>query len=171
MCCCAKPNRNGQPGYSWDGKSIGVSRIDPPDPVPNSTILYDEPGRCKPMLNGKPYRIDHHSHHYQVIKDDIGRIHAFVKHGGGMVEFGNTYNMEKLAALMAPMDSDARFIMLMSLESWARHAAEEAERKERGRWQRAAAQKRIKTRKMRDGVKVWIIEEPQLAGSITIKEK
>lgn len=24
MCCCAKPNVNGEPGYSWDGKSVST---------------------------------------------------------------------------------------------------------------------------------------------------
>jgi len=24
MCCCAKPNVNGEPGYSWDGKNVST---------------------------------------------------------------------------------------------------------------------------------------------------
>ena len=67
MCCCAKPNVNGEPGYSWDGKSISTRPVDPPMLEDGDVLLFDEPGRCGGM--------DSHCHHYRLVKSH-GSLYA-----------------------------------------------------------------------------------------------
>ena len=157
MCCCQKPNQNGKPGYSWDGKNIGTRNISAPSIPDGATLVYDEPGRCSPMLDGNPYKVDHHCHHYRIYKGDYGHV-AVVEHGMGRVEFMESYDVDRLVPLMRSMDSDARFIVLMTFEHTWNSSAHDATTRENAKWRIAAAEKRIKTRKVRgtDRVEVWI---------------
>jgi hypothetical protein len=164
MCCCGKPTRNDEPGYRWQPNDIPVMRgvSAPPAPSAGWEIIHDEPGRCSPTVGGKVYRVDHHSHHYRVFRDEFGSVRAFVRHGGGVVEIGNSYDLGKLSMVLALLaDSDARFVALMAVEGLTEKAADKARDDERRRWQNAAAEKRIKTRKRRGRnlVDVWIEEQ------------
>ena len=162
MCMCEKPNVNGEQGYSWDGKQVGVRKPAPPQLTEDDKVLFDEPGRCGGDDLNEPGRrgaIDSHCHHYMVVKN----IHHYL-----LVSNGSGDHRIRLASgritvkVLEQLDSDARYWMLNSIN----HAASEAERKGASeadqRWRQAAAEKRIKTRKRRnqESVKVWI--EPEL---------
>lgn len=166
MCCCGKRTVNGEPGYKWNQPSgpESVYPISAPELPERSALVYDEPGRCCPVVNGKPYKVDHHSHHYRLVKNDIGQLRAFVRHGGGVEEFGDSYDWTRLALLMEPMDSDARFVFFMGIESTATHAARAARESEAHKWRAAAADKRIRTRRYpkRGHTKVWIEDGPRI---------
>jgi hypothetical protein len=54
------------------------------------------------------------------------------------------------------MESDDRFWLLWTIMDVKHDAATKAREDCESKWRTAAAQKRIKTRKVRDGVKVWI---------------
>src|ERR1035437_10739478 len=73
MCCCAKPNINGEPGYSGDGQTINTRQVDPPALSDGDVLLFDEPGRCGGM--------DSHCHHYRLVKGCGTEL--LVRHGGG----------------------------------------------------------------------------------------
>ena len=161
---CEKPNRNGQPGYAWNTPETGVHPINAPETPERCEIVYDEPGRCCPTLNGKPYHIDHHSRHYRLFKDDIGQFRAVVRHGGGTVEFGNDYDWGRIAKIMEPMDSDTRFILFMSIESLCKHAERDAVSQEAHRWRAAIADGRARKRRYpkRGTTRVWIEDGPRV---------
>lgn len=161
MCCCQRPNKNGQPGYSWDGKSSGICSVLPPDLKPGETLIYDEPGRCGPQVNGKG-ETDYHLHHFRVVQSGKhGPYRLAVEHGAGYESFDIGYNFTRIVEILAPMDSDSRYLMLHGLFSAWRNGASVARLTEHETWTKAAADKRIKTRKMpgRNEVKVWI--EPE----------
>jgi hypothetical protein len=152
MCFCGKPNVNGTPGYRWQHDAAPSTRpIDPPTVTADETILYDEPGRCGGF--------DSHSHHYRVIRSDFGRLELLVRHGGGDERIRLTLRgTEALDAL----DSTARYWILNAIYHAHRDAASNARIVEADRWTRAAAEKRIKTRKQpaRGTVKVWVEDAP-----------
>src|ERR1043166_5298780 len=74
MCMCGKPTINGQEGYSWDGKTVGIRQPDPP-PLDGDELLYDEPGRCVAGL-------DSHCHHLRLTKNGPC-FYLLVRHGAG----------------------------------------------------------------------------------------
>ena len=162
MCCCTKPNQNGQPGYSWDGKNIGTRNISAPSVPDGATLVYDEPGRCSPMLDGKPYKLDHHCHHYRIYKGDYGHV-AVVELGMGRVEFMESYDVDRLVPLMRSMDSDARFIMLMTLEHTWNEAESKGRASESHKYRSAFADGRLKKRRLpkRGTTKIWIEDGPR----------
>ena len=149
MCCCEKPNINGEPGYKWNNPSgvAGVYPANPPTLPEGDVLLADEPGRC-----GRG--TDSHSHHYQLTKSH-GSLLLLVKHGGG--EEGVRLSMSIADTLLA-LDSTARYWLLNAIY----HAHSNGKRQGRdstaATWRQAAADKRIKTRKYRgtSSVKVWI---------------
>jgi hypothetical protein len=152
MCCCAKPNVNGEPGYSWDGENIGVREPSAPELQEGDTLLFDEPGRCGGL--------DSHCHHYRLVKDG-SRTSLLVRHGGGeervRVCLPRGFSLEGT-------DSNTRYWLLNAIY----HAHAEGKRagldSESSRWRTAFADGRLKKRKMpgRDAVKVWI-EPAQLS--------
>jgi len=160
---CKKPNKNGELGYSWDGKGSGTRSVAEPElPSDKLEIVYDEPGRCQPTAGGEVYRIDHHCHHYQLVRDESACYRAFVRHGGGTEEIGNYYQWGQVAKIMKSMDSDTRFVLFMSIAGLCDGVKRNAKAAESEKWLKAAAEKRIKTRKMpglNGRVKVWI--EPE----------
>lgn len=146
MCMCGKPTMNGEPGYSWDGKSVGVRPVDPPALGERDVLLYDEPGRCGGL--------DSHCHHYRVVQN-VG-LALLVKNGSGE-ERMRLSNGKAVAAALAALDSNGRYWILNAIY----HAAGDAEQagidKAYSFWRKAAAEKRIKTRKRGGSVRVEIV--------------
>ncbi len=152
MCMCGKPTINGEAGYSWDGKSYGRRPPAPPTLSDDDTLLYDEPGRCG--------GIDAHSHHFCLVKGKYGPA-ILVQHGGGQERIGLGVTAKLFIPTLATLDSNARYWFMHTLYSQHREASDQARQIERAMWRQAAAEKRIKTRKVRMGanfnnVKVWI---------------
>lgn len=150
MCCCGKPNVNGSPGaYSWDGKSYSTRQPQPPTLREGDELLFDEPGRCGGL--------DCHSHHFRLVKC-YGSYDVLVRHSGGDERFSIGVVGRLLVPSLAAMDSNGRYWLMHSLystrEDMQRHTGE----KVAAHWRKAAAEKRIKTRKLRGKgqVKVWI---------------
>lgn len=151
MCCCGKPTINGEPGYSWDGKSFSVRKPDPPELADGDSLLFDEPGRCGGM--------DSHCHHFRVVAAQFGRFALLVRHGGGneRIDLPGYHPAVKMLPSLAELDTNARYWLLHLLYSVQRQAASEADRRTAMVWRKAAAEKRIKTRKKRGGVEVSIV--------------
>ena len=149
MCCCATPNVNGTPGYSWDGKNVITRQVAPPALKERDVLLFDEPGRCGGM--------DSHSHHYRVVKDGPWTS-LLVRHGGGdermHLSLPRGFSLDSLG--------DSRYWILNAIH----HAAKDAERNGRdrtvGEYTQAFIDGRLKKRKSKFSVKVWI--EPKEAG-------
>lgn len=148
MCMCEKPTINGDPGYSWDGKSFFVRTPDPPELADDEELLYDEPGRCG--------GIDSHCHHFRLVKKH-GRFNLLVRNGGGDRRISLGSRQPGMQAL-SKLDSNDRYWLLQMLYHSIQDSARSATESESAKWRRAAAEKRIKTRKVRgkDSVKVWI---------------
>jgi hypothetical protein len=134
-------------GYRWQPTDEPQIRpVNPPDLKPTETLLYDEPGRCGGL--------DSHSHHYRVVSE-YGSLTLVVRHGGGDERI--SLYKPTLNALAA-LDSNARYWMLHAIDSAHGKGRREGQETETMRWRKAAAEKRIKTRKMPKSqtVKVWI---------------
>lgn len=146
MCCCGKPVINGQLGYRWQpSDNIGVFPINAPEIGERDELLYDEPGRCG--------RLDSHCHHYRVVKN-CG-LALLVKHGGGTERVRLTRGVE---SSLAALGSDDRYWILSAIYHAHADANLAARDRANAEWRKAAAEKRIRTRKnSRAGtVKVWI---------------
>lgn len=147
MCMCGKPTINGEPGYSWDGKSVSVRHVMPPELRNGDQLLYDEPGRCGGL--------DSHSHHFRVVKRSYSHA-LLVRHGGGEEAIDLSVAFKLALDGLAVLDSNSRYWLFLSIHSAQRIAETRAQDKCNATWRKAAAEKRVKTRKMRAGVKVWI---------------
>jgi len=114
-----------------------------------ATIIFDEPGR---VLDNVCYR----SHYFRVFKEAHGLFyHLTVQHGAGTESWRLGYNKRVLAGL-AQLDSDTRYLMLHTIMDSHQESETRTKEKVSAFWRQAAAEKRIKTRKVKDGVKVWI---------------
>lgn len=155
MCCCGKPVVNGEPGYSWDGKSFSTRPVCAPELPEGAELLFDEPGRCGGL--------DCHSHHYRVTKKN-GGYSLLVRHGGGE-EAIRISNGKAVAQILQSLDSTQRYWILSAMFFAHSDGEQTAQEAEQSKWRHAAAQGRIKTRKMRgrDAVKVWIEPKLQIA--------
>jgi hypothetical protein len=124
-------------------------------------LLFDECGRCSPQINGRG-SIDYHAFHFRFVESRYGEYFLLVRHGCGDERIGMGYVSTRLAELLAPMDSDARYLMLHALYDTHRDATRQAQEKEAHRWSEATVEGRVKTRKVRgqNKVKIWI--EPKV---------
>ena len=152
MCCCDKPTINGQPGYKWQPNNPpSIRAVDPPLLDSDDSLIYDEPGRCGGL--------DAHCHHYCVVKC-FGSYYLYARHGGGdvRIRLSLTPTMENT---LASLDTTARYWLLHAIYHAHEAGSETAREKTEQRWRKAAAEKRIKTRKQpgQAVVKVWI--EPE----------
>lgn len=142
MCCCGTPTINGQPGYRWQpGDTPTIRHAWPPTIPEGYTVLFDEPGRC----GGQ----DSHSFHYTVAGPGLSRSRLYVKHGGGQEEIPLSHPAAVVAAL-GQLDSTGRYWLLNALY----HAQSDARRAGReemaAHWRTAAAEGRVKVRKVRN---------------------
>ncbi len=163
MCCCAKPNKNGEPGYSWDGKQTGVRPTNGPDVLGGDTVLWDEPGRCRPQIGGNG-GIDFHSYHFRIVGHRHGSCALMVRHGAGdeTIALSRSDRVPDLLALLP--DSDARFLFLHALYSAHSEAESAARASESHRWRSAIADGRARKRRYpkRGTTRVWIEDGPRI---------
>jgi len=150
MCMCSKPNVNGQYGYQWNSQdAVGVFPVNPPEVERGDEILIDEPGRCG-------HGIDSHCLHVRVVKNS-SRYYMLTNTRSGT----NRLSLNGLVCvpLLASMDSDSRYWMLQMIHYTTQREAMRAEQEERRFWRQAAAENRIKTRKVRNEnrVNVWVL--------------
>lgn len=155
MCCCDKPNVNGTPGYSWDGRTVGVYPVRPPTLAPHDSLVLDEPGRCG--------GIDSHSHHYRLVRD--GGLALLVAHGGGEERITHVSIYEPSLRAFLALESSARYFILNAIYHAYRDGLSKGEDSTGQRYRKAFIEGRLRKRKMpgRDAVKVWI-EPAVLAG-------
>ena len=150
MCCCGKPTINGEIGYRWNdpNASSSVYPVNAPDLKEYDKLLHDEPGRCGGL--------DSHSFHYRLV-DRYGSLYLLVRHGGGDEGF-RLSSTPTLLSTFAEMDSTARYWVCSALYHAHADAKRESREAEAARWRTAAAEKRIRTRKVRgeNSIKVWI---------------
>jgi hypothetical protein len=159
MCDCQKPTRNDEPGFSYGAKDREPALID------GDTLLYDEPGRCAPSVNGEKGKTDYHSHHYRIVRDVCGGTALLVRHGMGdeRLDLGGAYT--KAAQLFDALPtSDARFLLASMLFSVRDEAANEARKSEANKWRAAIADGRARKRRYprRGTTRVWIEEGPRV---------
>ena len=151
MCMHEKPVRNDEPGgYGIEGRAPSLKDGD--------KLLFDECGRCSPQINGKG-STDYHTYHFRLVKREFGPLCLLVRHGGGEERHEVGYSFTRLKELIEFLpNSDARYLMFQSLYSNIRDAASVAQQKEHSLWVKAAAEKRIKTRRLpsQGRIKVWI---------------
>lgn len=147
MCCCGKPVVNGQPGYKWNfNDNPSVRPIDPPVLDHTEQLLRDEPGRCGGA--------DSHSHHYRLAKS-FGSLILLVRHGAGDERLHLSGPLENIFARLDSTDCYWALNAIYEAYSDGKRSGSETTA---ATWRRAAAEKRIKTRKERGGnnVRVWI---------------
>lgn len=153
MCCCGKPTLNGETGYRWNcDDPPGIRPLAPPQLDEGDTLLYDEPGRCGGL--------DSHCHHYRLVQH-YGWTFLLVRHGGGDERFRLSCTKALLDGFAA-MTSTVRYWTFNSIFHARSDARCQARENESVRWRKAAAAKRIRTRKVRgsNAIKVWI--EPEV---------
>jgi hypothetical protein len=153
MCCCGKHIVNGEFGYKWQPNDVpGVRESGPPELRDDDELIYDEPGRC--------CGLDSHSHHYRVVAR-TGYFELLVRHGGGedRISLGPK---KVLADAFAALDSTERYWILNTIyhayRDGKRRGAEESD----SRWRQAAAEKRIKVRKVRGSATVKVSIETKV---------
>jgi len=147
MCCCGKPVVNGEPGYKWNfNDKPGVRRVDPPSLTDHDTLIRDEPGRCG--------GIDSHCHHYRLVKS-YGSLMLLVRHGGGDERLHLSGPLESVFNRLDSTDCYWALNAIYHSYSEGRRLGSEHST---ATWRKAAAEKRIRTRKQRggDSVRVWI---------------
>jgi hypothetical protein len=147
---CRKPTVNGQPGYSWDGKTTGTYPPNPPEMLDGDELLQDEPGRCGGL--------DSHSYHFRVVRH-YGITYLLVRHGAGdeRIRLGGC---RPALASIAAMDSNARYWMLQLIYHVQHEKAADARLSEQAKWVRAAIDGRIKVSRGRTP-KVTLAAEPR----------
>jgi hypothetical protein len=146
MCCCAKPNVNGEPGYSWDGKSVSTRPVAPPTNLTDrDVILFDEPGRCGGM--------DSHCHHYRLVKNSGTDL--LVRHGGG--EERHHVSLPRGFSFDG-MDSNTRYWLFNAIHHASRDGEQRGTDKTARIYREAFVDGRLKKRKLpaQGSVKVWI---------------
>lgn len=150
MCCCGQPTKNGEKGaYSWDGKTFSTYPVHPPALNDGDQLIYDLPGRCGGL--------DSHAHDLRLVRY-YGRFDLLVNNGTGdhRIDLGVSFRL--FADTLERMTDNERYWLLLSFY----HATEDAKRATEERcnqaWRQAAADKRIKTRKLRNGnVRVTVL--------------
>ncbi|GGG87103.1 hypothetical protein [Edaphobacter dinghuensis] len=152
MCCCDKPTVNGEFGYKWQPNDAPmVRRPNAPELHEGQSLIHDEPGRCGGL--------DSHCHHYRVVKW-YSSVYLLVRHGGGDECF-RLCTTKALLDTLAALDSSPRYWMLNSLY----HAYGDGKRigtdQTNNYWRTAAADGRIKTRKLRGRNAVKVSVEPK----------
>jgi len=118
----------------------------PPPLKDHDLLLRDEPGRCGGL--------DSHAYHYRLVKVS-GSLVLLVQHGGGDERIHLSGPVE---SVLAQLDSTNCYWALNAIYHAYSDGKRSGSENTANTWRRAAAEKRIKTRKERGttSVRVWI---------------
>jgi hypothetical protein len=151
MCTCAKPTRNDlSSSYGIEGRAPAL--------LPGDKLLFDECGRCSPVVCGKENRIDHHSHHFRVVRAEYGGLYLLVRHGGGDERVSLRYAYE-LEGIFAGLDSDTRYYLLRQVYEIQKDAARIAREETANKYAKAFNEGRLKKRRRNGRRYVEIVPE------------
>lgn len=139
MCFHDKPTINDE---AWRAPKLADGDV----------LLHDEPGRCGGL--------DHHSHHFRVVKSSSS-VYLLVRHGGGDERI-RLFPHKALPSFFEAMDSTARYWILATIYAAYRDGEEDGRGSECAMWRKAAVERRIKTRKQRGTDRVKVTIEPAL---------
>lgn len=119
-------------------------------------LIYDEHGRIVYWTEErKPGEgVDSRSHWFRIVRQ-YGRHYLLVRHGAGDERIG-MYTWGNFRDMIEPLSSDARYSLMHHLYSMHKDAERQAQAVVHNTYRTAFAQGRLKKRKVRDGVKVWI---------------
>lgn len=122
-------------------------------------LIYDEHGRIVYWTEErKPGEgVDCRSHWFRIVRRH-GSYYLLVKHGAGE-ERVKLYGWGNFRAMFEPLSSDARYSLMHHMLSVHHDAQRQARADIHDLYRTAFAQGRLKKRKVKGGVKVWI-EEP-----------
>ena len=148
MCCCDKPNINGELGYKWQPNHVpSIRPVSAPAVSECDSILYDEPGRCGGT--------DAHCHHYRVVKS-LSSVWLFVRHGAGD-EKVRLSRQDNLLPILSTLDTHARYWLLHTLYYAYHGGRDKGSQDERAYWKQAAYEKRIKLRKRHGQTRIEVL--------------
>ena len=151
--CCERPTVNGELGYKWQPNDRPmVYTPHAPEVQEGQSLLFDEAGRCG--------GVDSHSYHYRVVTWH-SCVHLLVRHGGGE-ESVRLSTTKALVEALGALDSTARYWMLNALYHAFSSGKKTGTENTTNYWRTAAAEGRIKTRKMRGRNVVKVSVEPTL---------
>ena len=134
-------------------------------------VLFTEPGRVLDQKSkGGNYDVCYRAYSYRVTADrpdGLATVTLRVKHGGGEESLRLCYAKDPIVTALGALSSDDRYFMLHALREQASNAAKDAQQRVDRTWRQAAADKRIRTRKVRNEnqVKVWIEAAPVAAAA------
>lgn len=155
MCCCGKAVINGEEGYSWDGKTFSIRKPWYPELQEGDDLIRDLPGRCG--------GVDSHSFDLRLVNARFYGATLLVQSGLGTTRLN--LHCRKLEIFKSLSDDDCYWLLMMIYHTQF-DSASAAQEREAAKWSKAAASKRIKTRKGTNAVKVWIEPERVNTGAI-----
>lgn len=124
----------------------------PTPSISDSAItLFEEKGRVINDVDYSPFTV--------ALAQDFDSYHVIITSGAGTESFFLTFD-PLVADAISNMPSDARFLTLLEMREIKTRFLSAGFNKAQSIWQRAAAEDRIKTRKLRgrNEVRVWIEE-------------
>lgn len=130
-----------------------------PTVAAGETVLFDEPGRVLDRkAEGGHTDVCYRAYWFRVVSGQFGPVALRVKHGGGEESWNIGYATDPAVEALGMLDSDARYFVLHALMDAHHTSASNAADRTSAHWRQAAADKRIKTRKLprQNAVKVWI---------------
>jgi len=149
MCMCKPATVNGQPGYSWDGQTTMTLQPWTPTMQEDESLLLIEQGRCT-------LGVDLHCHDIAFTKQPGFRYLRWRNGAGeGRVRISDYGVIDAIASL----PSDARYAIMYAMVHAVRSETTDAKHETAREWRAAFVQKRIKKRKQKGRVSVWI-EQP-----------
>jgi hypothetical protein len=143
------PSLTDPENYSYQQRDWRAPSIEVED-----TVVFDEPGR---VLGARGSGVDCRSHYFRVIKPEFGQYTLKVRHGGGEESWPLGFD-SRIVDGLGQMDSDNRFRLLWVIMDGHHETASRTANRLNADWRQAAAEKRIKTRKLpgQNRVRVWI---------------
>lgn len=129
----------------------------PPTIGKGDAIIYDEPGRCSPCVDGVPDEIDYHSHSFRMVQN-YNHHRLIVRHGGGQEEIDLGFDRPGAKEILSKMSSDERFLMFYLMFDIKHEAERRAQRETAEKYREAFVSGELKKRKLRGkgAYKVWI---------------
>jgi len=140
-------------------KNWGAEECRAPKLADGDTLLFSECGR---ILND----IDYRAHYFRLVRGESGYISLLVEHGGGSERI-TEFCFRKILSGLELLDSDNRYLMIHGIYQAYSEGTRKAQKATADIYRAAFIQGRLKKRKVKEGIKVWI--EPDNRASVEIE--
>ena len=137
-------------------ENYGAEKWRAPELKDGDRLIFDEPGRLLDNYDGRAGQYCSRAYYFRVVAGEFGGLRLLVNHGGGQEDIPLGGKFMGIEPSLQQLNGEGRYRLLAAIYHVQEDQKQAARSETAAEYRRAFVEGRLKKRKVKQGVKVWI---------------